>query len=184
MKNNIDIENLKFPIGRFVCPPEISAKNLEDWKATLKAFPKELKAVTENLSVTELNWTYRPDGWKIKQVIHHLADSHMNAFIRIKLVLTEDTPVIRPYEEALWAALTDGLSNDIHSSLKIIEGVHERWSYVLEKLSEKEWDKMYFHPEHQRLFSVKEALGIYDWHCNHHLAHIEQALLHKGAFNN
>ena len=184
MKNNIDIENLKFPIGRFVCPPEISAKNLEDWKATLKAFPKELKTVTENLSVTKLNWTYRPDGWKIKQVIHHLADSHMNAFIRIKLVLTEDTPVIRPYEEALWAALTDGLSNDIHSSLKIIEGVHERWSYVLEKLSEKEWDKMYFHPEHQRLFSVKEALGIYDWHCNHHLAHIEQALLHKGAFNN
>ncbi|ESU21892.1 metal-dependent hydrolase [Flavobacterium cauense R2A-7] len=183
MKNNIDIEKLKFPIGRFVCPPEISAKNLEYWKATLKAFPKELKAVTENLSVTELNWTYRPEGWKIKQVIHHLADSHMNALIRIKLTLTEDAPVIRPYEEALWAELPDGFENNIHSSLKIIEGVHERWSHLLENLSENDWNKMYFHPEHQRLFSIKEAVGIYDWHCRHHLAHIEQALSLKGTFN-
>ncbi len=183
MKKNIDIEQLKFPIGRFVCPPEINAENLEDWKTTLKAFPNELKTVTENLSVTELNWTYRPEGWKIKQVIHHLADSHMNALIRIKLTLTEDAPVIRPYEEALWAELSDRFDNNIHSSLKIIEGVHERWSLLLENLSENDWNKMYFHPEHQRLFSIKEALGIYDWHCRHHLAHIEQAIWHQGTFN-
>lgn len=183
MKKNIDIEKLKFPIGRFVCPPEISARNLENWKATLKTFPKQLKNITEKLSVTERNWTYRPDGWNIKQVIHHLADSHMNAFIRIKLTLTEDAPIIRPYEEALWAELPDGLDNDIASSIKIIKGVHQRWSYLLENLTENDWNKMYFHPEHQRLFSVKEAIGIYDWHCRHHLAHIEQAILHKGTFN-
>jgi len=182
MKNNIDIEKLKFPIGRFTCPVEINAGNLEEWKATIKTFPKQLKETTEKLSVTELNWNYRPDGWKIKQVIHHLADSHMNALIRIKLTLTENAPAIRPYEEALWAELPDGLNDDISSSLKIIEGIHDRWAYLLENLSDSDWNKMYFHPENQRLFSVKEALGIYDWHCRHHLAHIEQALFHKGTF--
>lgn len=181
MKNNIDIEALKFPIGRFTSPVEITVENLKDWKATLKTFPNQLKAVTEPLSATERNWNYRPDGWKIKQVVHHLADSHMNAFIRIKLTLTEDAPVIRPYEEALWSELPDGYHDNIQSSLKIIEGVHERWTYLLENLSENDWNKMYFHPEHQRLFSIKEAIGIYDWHCRHHLAHIEQALFHKGT---
>ena len=181
MKN--DIEKLKFPIGRFTCPVEIDLNHLQIWKGTIAVFPKELKKTVEKLSVTELNWKYRPDGWTIKQVVHHLADSHMNALIRIKLTLTEDAPVIRPYEEALWAELTDGLNNDIRSSLKIIEGIHERWSYLLENLSESDWNKMYFHPEHQRLFSVKESLGIYNWHCNHHLAHIRQALESKGAFN-
>jgi len=177
------MEKLKFPIGRFACPPEIDAANLKDWKATIKSFPQRLKETTEGLSVTELNWKYRPEGWKIKQVIHHLADSHMNAIIRMKLTLTEDAPVIRPYEEALWGELPDGRYDDISASLKIIEGVHERWSVLLDSLSETDWNKMYFHPEHQRLFSVKEGLGIYDWHCRHHLAHIEQALFHNGKFN-
>lgn len=183
MTNNIAIEKLKFPIGRFICPVEITPENLKDWQATIKAFPKQLKAVTEKLTGTERNWHYRPDGWTIKQVVHHLADSHMNALIRIKLTLTEEAPVIRPYGEALWAELPDALNNDIHASIKIIEGVHERWAYLLENLSENDWNKMYFHPEHQRLFSIKEGLGIYDWHCRHHLAHIKQALFHKGTFN-
>lgn len=183
MNNNIDIEKLKFPIGRFACPEEITQEHLETWKKTISEFPQELTKTVENLSVTELNWKYRPEGWCIKQVVHHLADSHMNAIIRMKLTLTEDTPVIRPYEEALWAELTDGLQNDIQSSLKIIEGVHERWSELLENLTERDWDHMYYHPQHQRLFSVKEGLGIYHWHCRHHLAHIEQALSYKGAFD-
>lgn len=177
------METLKFPIGRFICPAEITPGNLEEWRATIKVFPKQLKAVTEKLSATERNWNYRPDGWKITQVVHHLADSHMNALIRIKLALTEDTPVIRQYEEALWAELPDGHNDVMSSSLKIIEGIHDRWTYLLENLSGNDWNKMYFHPEHQRLFSIKEALGIYDWHCRHHLAHIEQALFHNGNFN-
>lgn len=183
MDKPIDIEKLKFPIGRFTCPEEITQEHLETWKKTIREFPLELKKSVENLSVTEKNWKYRPEGWTIKQVIHHLADSHMNAIIRLKLTLTEDVPVIRPYEEALWAELTDGLQDDIQSSLKIIEGVHERWSQLLENLSVHDFNRMYYHPQHQRLFSVKEGLGIYHWHCTHHLAHIKQAFSYKGEFN-
>jgi DinB family protein len=177
------LEQLKFPIGHCIMPHEISSHHLQAWKVTIREFPSQLKRKTENLSTTELNWRYRPEGWTVKQVIHHLADSHMNAIIRIKLSLTEDAPAIRPYEEALWAELPDGLNNDIQSSLKIIEGVHERWYQLLESLTEKDWNRMYFHPQHQKLFSVKEGLAIYDWHCKHHLAHIEQALSHQENFN-
>ncbi|MGH2666204.1 YfiT family bacillithiol transferase [Flavobacterium sp.] len=183
MKNNTDIEKLKFPIGHFDSHLEVTADHLEKWKATIAAFPNQLRNLVASLSVEELNWKYRPEGWTVKQVVHHLADSHMNSIIRLKLTLTENGPTIRPYEESLWAQLSDGLDNDIESSLKIIEGVHVRWSRLLDGLSEEDWNKMYFHPQHQRLFSVKENLGIYDWHCNHHLAHIKQALLYKGVFN-
>ncbi|ESU29881.1 metal-dependent hydrolase [Flavobacterium limnosediminis JC2902] len=183
MNNNTDIEKLKFPIGRFTCPEEITPEHLKIWKITIREFPQELKKTVENLSITELNWKYRPDGWCIKQVVHHLADSHMNALIRVKLALTEDAPVIRPYEEALWAELKDSLRDDIQPSLKIIEGVHERWSQLLDNFSEHDWNRMYYHPQHQRLASVKEALGIYDWHSKHHLAHINQAFSYKGEFN-
>jgi len=177
------MEHLKYPIGRFVCPAEIDAANLKEWKATIKNFPQRLRETLEGLSPLQLNLRYRPEGWKIKQVVHHLADSHMNALIRFKLALTEDTPVIRPYEEALWAEHADNTNDNLEASLKIIEGVHERWSYLMVSLSEKDWDKMFIHPEHQKLFSLKESLGIYAWHCNHHLAHIEQALSYEGNFN-
>ena len=176
------MESLKFPIGHFHFTDDCNQEQIALWKQTIAEFPQRLKESTENLSALELNWQYRPDGWKIKQVVHHLADSHMNALIRIKLALTEHAPVIRPYEEALWAELSDGYSDDISPSLKIVEGVHGRWSQLLENFTDKDWEKMYFHPQHQRLFSIKEVLGIYQWHCNHHLAHIKQALAYKGEF--
>jgi hypothetical protein len=183
MQNEINLEKLKFPIGHFDSHREVSNSDLEDWKTTIAVFPQKLKIMVSSLSPEELQWTYRPNGWAIKQVVHHLADSHMNSFIRFKLTLTEDAPVIRPYEEAKWAAIPDGLSDDLLPSLLILEGVHQRWGFLLENLTEADWNRMYFHPEHQRLFSAKEALGIYDWHCRHHLAHIEQALFHRGEFN-
>ncbi|MFC4816468.1 MULTISPECIES: YfiT family bacillithiol transferase [unclassified Flavobacterium] len=178
----MNLDNLKFPIGQFSFPEDCNQELVVSWIETIASFPMQLKQVVGQLSCVELNWKYRPEGWCIKQVVHHLADSHMNALIRIKLALTEDSPVIRPYEEGLWAQLSDGLNDDISASLKIIEGVHIRWSQLLENLTEKEWNKTYFHPQHQRLFSVKEGLGIYQWHCNHHLAHIRQALNNKGEF--
>lgn len=179
----MNIELLKFPVGHFYFPEDCDENLIADWKKTIAMFPQKLKNTTDGLSLVELNWRYRPEGWSIKQVVHHLADSHMNALIRIKLALTEDAPAIRPYEEGLWAVLSDGLNDDISSSLKIIEGVHQRWTQLLEKASSDELNKMYFHPQHQRLFSVKEALGIYQWHCEHHLAHIHQALNYKGEFD-
>lgn len=178
----MNLEELKFPIGKFQFDPEVSKEQLKQWINTIETFSEEIEIITKSISIEQLNWRYRPEGWSVKQVVHHLADSHMNALIRIKLALTEESPTIRPYEESLWAQLFDGLNNDISASLKIISGVHERWTQVLKNLSEKEWNKTYFHPQHQRLFSIKEGLGIYDWHCKHHLAHIKQALDSNGEF--
>ncbi len=178
----MNLEALKFPVGKFEFDPEVSSEQLKQWIKTIESFSDEIEIITKSLSMEQLNWRYRPEGWSIKQVVHHLADSHMNALIRIKLAITEESPTIRPYEEGLWAELFDGLNNDISASLKIISGVHQRWVQVLKNLSEDQWNKMYFHPQHQRLFSVKEGVGIYDWHCKHHLAHIKQALDNKGKF--
>lgn len=182
MKSNLDIEKLKFPIGK--CPniDTVSQKELENWLAIIEVFPSKIKKLTYSLSVEELNWTYRPKGWSIKQVVHHCADSHMNSFIRFKLALTEDIPTIKPYEEQLWADLPDGNSSDISSSLQMIEGIHMRWTLLLKNLSTTDYKRQFFHPANNKISTLEETVGVYAWHCNHHLAHIEQALLHKGQF--
>lgn len=178
----MELEQLRYPVGKFIVPTEIDRQHIQSWKATIQSLPQELNALVKDLSVTERNWIYRPDGWSIKQVIHHLADSHMNSFIRFKLTLTENVPEVRPYEEHKWAVTADGQDDDISASLQIITGVHNRWFYLLDTLTEEDLALLYFHPQHQRLYSLKEAIGIYDWHSRHHLAHIKQALHHKGNF--
>ncbi|WP_304200600.1 YfiT family bacillithiol transferase [Flavobacterium alvei] len=180
--NKIDLEKLKFPIGK--CPKidGVSKNDIETWIKTIEDFPFKIKSLTQSLSIEELNWIYRPKGWSIKQVVHHCADSHMNSLIRFKLALTEDVPDIKPYEEQLWAELADGNSNDILPSLQIIEGVHARWVLLLKSLGATELKRQFFHPGNMKIVSLEENIGVYAWHCNHHLAHIEQALTHKGQF--
>ncbi|MBC7847661.1 MAG: putative metal-dependent hydrolase [Flavobacterium sp.] len=182
MENTSNFENLKFPIGQFQRPESISQNDLEIWINDIEIFPSKIKHLTETLSVEELNWVYRPKGWNIKKVVHHCADSHINSFVRFKLALTEDVPTIKPYEEALWAELADGNSNDISPSIKIIEGVHTRWVLLLKSLGSTELKRQFFHPENLKIATLEETIGVYAWHCNHHLAHIEQALLHKDQF--
>lgn len=182
MKNNFDIEKLKFPLGKFHNPDFISENDLETWIATIEEFPSKIKNLTSALSIEELNWIYRPEGWNIKQVVHHCADSHINSLIRFKLALTEDVPTIKPYEEQLWAELADGNADDISASVKIIEGIHARWALLLKSLSSTALKRQFFHPANLKISSLQETVGVYAWHCNHHLAHIEQALLHKGQF--
>jgi len=104
----MELEQLRYPVGKFIVPTEIDRQHIQSWKATIQSLPQELNALVKDLSVTERNWIYRPDGWSIKQVIHHLADSHMNSFIRFKLTLTENVPEVRPYEEHKWALTADG----------------------------------------------------------------------------
>lgn len=182
MKNNSEIEKLKFPIG--TCPKidDVSKNDLENWVQIIEQFPSKIKKLTETLSIEELNWIYRPKGWTIKQVVHHCADSHLNSFIRFKLALTEAVPTIKPYEEALWAELEDGNSNDILPSLQIIDGVHTRWVLLLKSLGTTELKRQFFHPENLKISSLEETVGVYAWHCSHHLAHIEQALVFKSQF--
>lgn len=182
MKNNFDIENLKFPIGKFQKPDSISKHDLKTWIATIENFPAKIKKLTSTLSVQELNWIYRPEGWCIKQVVHHCADSHINSIIRFKLALTEDNPTIKPYEEQLWAELIDGKSDDIFHSLQIIESVHYRWVLLLKSMGTAELKRQFTHPANKKTSCLDEIIGMYAWHCNHHLAHIEQALAHKGQF--
>lgn len=180
--NHSTLEKLKYPTGK--CPKidTVSESELATWIETIETFPYKIKTLTSDLTVEELNWIYRPKGWNIKQVVHHCADSHMNSLIRFKLALTEDVPTIKPYEEALWAELTDGNSNDILSSIQIIEGVHARWVLLLKSLGSTELKRQFFHPANLKISSIEETVGVYAWHCNHHLAHIEQALFHKGQF--
>lgn len=179
---SLDLEKLKFPIGKFVKPEIISQEEIKKWISEIEVFPYKIKSITENLSVEELNWNYRPNGWKIKQVVHHCSDSHINAFIRTKLALTEISPVIKPYDEAVWANLMDGNEDSISNSLLILHGVHAKWSLLLKDLNENELEREYYHPENNRNYKLNEVIGLYAWHCMHHLAHIEQALFYKNQF--
>ncbi len=176
------MENLKFPIGEFQKPFSISDDNLKTWISIIENFPNRLNTLSENLSIEQLNWVYRPNGWTIKQVVHHCADSHMNSLIRFKLALTEDLPIIKPYEEDIWANLSDSTIDDISTSLKILEGVHTRWTLLLKSFTNVEFARQFLHPATGKIFNLDEALGLYAWHCNHHFAHIEQGLNHKNKF--
>lgn len=170
-----DIEKLKYPIGKFQKPQNIDRNTIEGWIKTIEAFPKKLSDETKDLTEQELEKQYRPNGWTIKQVVNHCADSHINSLIRFKLALTEDIPTIKTYSENLWAELSDSKYLSIKSSLKILEGLHERWINLLKSLSEKDFEKAFIHPETQERISLKTNLGIYAWHCEHHLAHVINA---------
>ena len=182
MKQNINIEKLKFPIGEFEKPAIISPEQIEIWIKDIALFPRKIQNIVGNLPKEALNWKYRPHSWTIKQVVHHCADSHINSFCRFKLSLTEDTPTIRPYFEEKWAELPDVIDADINDSLQIIKGLHSRWAILLKSLQENDFEKEFIHPEHGKRFSIAENIGIYAWHCNHHLAHIEQAIQFRGKF--
>lgn len=168
------IEELKYPIGRFEKPAIITADTLSKWISDILYFPERLKNEVNHLTDEQLNTHYRPDGWTIRQVIHHCADSHMNSLTRLKLVLTEDKPTIKPYYEERWAELADSKNMPIEPSLKMIEGIHERWTVLLNNLTKDEYSRIFIHPEHGKTFRIDENIGIYAWHCNHHLAHITE----------
>lgn len=171
----MNLEQLKFPIGRFKKPNIITKEILQDWIADIEVFPKRLSEEVANLSDLQLDTPYRSEGWTIRQVVHHCADSHMNSFIRLKLALTEESPIIKPYYEDRWAELDDSKNMYIIPSLKMLEGIHERWTKLLMNLSDEQLSRVFIHPEHGKSFRVDENIGIYAWHCNHHLAHIIQA---------
>ncbi|WP_428223727.1 YfiT family bacillithiol transferase [Flavobacterium sp.] len=178
----MQLENLKFPIGTFEYNPNDQPQPIQKWLDVLREFPQHLETSVQDLTPAQMHWRYRPDGWAILQVVHHCADSHMNSFTRFKLALTEENPVIRPYEEHLWANMSDELTADVSSSMAILKGVHQRWVYFLERLSPDEWQKTFVHPASQKTYTLVEALGLYAWHCAHHLAHIHQAIAHQGEF--
>lgn len=174
----IDIEFLKYPIGKFKLPELVSTANIQEAIATIKSFPANIFTAVSPFSPMQLDTPYRPGGWTVRQLVHHCADSHMNAFIRFKLALTEQNPTIKPYEEALWANLADA-SLPIESSLAIIKAIHLKWGVILDTMKSEDFKKTYFHPEKKRSQDLEEVTFLYAWHSQHHLAHIQHLVLRK-----
>ncbi len=165
------MNDLQYPVGKF----ELTVfPNQKDQKTLIKSvaeLPGKLKSVVKEFSLEQLEIPYREGGWTSRQVIHHLADSHMNAYIRFKLALTEDTPVIRPYNQEEWAKLPDVKSTPVDVSINLLESIHQRWTVLLNAMSENDFRKKYIHPESGEV-SLGEVLALYEWHGRHHLAHI------------
>lgn len=169
-------EELRYPIGkRSYSGPYDEATRLR-FREQIRSLPKKLRVLTKGLNETQLRRTYRPGGWSVQQLVHHLADSHLNSVIRFKLALTEEIPTIKPYQEAAWAELRDTSVTPIEVSVKLLEALHTRWSNLLDGFSDVDWQRTAYHPEKQAQVSLDEFLGHYAWHGEHHLAHIRIAL--------
>jgi hypothetical protein len=177
-----DLYSLRFPIGEFQKPDTISSEMINLWINDLERFPSEINKAIKVLSKEQLNWTYRPDGWNIKQVVHHCADSHMHSIIRFKLALTEDSPTIKPFYEDRWATLIDGNDDSLDDSLNVLRGLHNKLGQLLKHISEDELSREFMHPDYLKRLRIDETIGMYAWHSNHHLAHIKQAITYEGHF--
>jgi uncharacterized damage-inducible protein DinB len=170
---------LRYPIGRFTPPEFISEKELKAWIIALEVFPSRLYNLVSDLSDVQLDTPYREGGWTVRQVIHHLSDSHHNSYMRFKWALTEDTPQIKVYDEKAWAALEDSVSGPIALSLEHLEAVHKKLVYLLKCTDRKALKKGFLHPE-SGFTTLEENVGRYVWHGNHHYAHIERLLEARG----
>lgn len=164
-------EDLRYPIGEHTSQP-FSQNLLEEWLIDIKNLPQHLENAILNLDEGQLNTPYRDGGWTVKQVVHHVADSHMNAYIRIKLGLTEENPTIRPYDEKAWAELQDTKNLPVNISITLLHALHLRWVEVLKNCSSNDLERTVVHPEHNKQFSIWELIGQYAWHGRHHVAHI------------
>ena len=163
--------DVRYPIGKYA-PQSYSETAKEALIADIRFLPEELESAINNLDEFQLNTPYREGGWTLKQVVHHVADSHINAFVRFKLGLTEDEPVIKPYEEKAWAELADVNVVPVNVSITLLHALHQRWVAVLKSITPEEFNREVVHPEHGRKMSLWFLLGMYAWHGKHHVAHI------------
>jgi len=173
------IEALRYPVGKYIVQP-FSEKIFGEWLTDIKYLPQHLENAILNLDEAQLNTAYRDGGWTVKQVVHHVADSHMNAYIRFKLGLTEDNPIIKPYDEAAWAEMVDTKNLPINISLTLLHALHARWHEILKNLIETDYNKTIFHPEQKKEMTLWYLLGMYAWHSRHHVAHITTLRERKG----
>jgi hypothetical protein len=168
----------RYPIGKYE-PQPFSNHQLADWLNDIKFLPISLEQSIVNLDAHQLDTPYREGGWKIRQVIHHVADSHMNAYIRFKLALTENVPAIKPYNEKLWAEMAD-YSLPVNISLTLLHALHARWYEAIKDLKKEQWGSIkVMHPEHNKEMTLWYLLGMYSWHGRHHTAHVRSAPLKK-----
>ncbi len=164
------VDDLRYPVGQFKPSPVITPENRAAHIEILRELPDRLSEAVDGLDDAQIDTPYREGGWTIRQVVHHIADSHMNSYVRFKLALTEDAPSIKPYDEAAWAGLPDN-QMPIDVSLTLIWALHGRWVALLESMTEKDFRKTFVHPE-RGVQDLATTLALYDWHSRHHTAHI------------
>jgi uncharacterized damage-inducible protein DinB len=168
MSTEID---LRYPVGKFVKPASIDRSAREAYIGDLEAAPGHVRSAVARLTDAQLDTPYREGGWTVRQVVHHLPDSHLNAYTRFKLALTEAEPTIKPYEESLWAELPEAKRGPIDMSLRLLESIHVRWVACLRALPDPSFVRAFRHPESGR-WTIDEQLAMYAWHGRHHVAHI------------
>ncbi len=164
--------DLRYPIGKFDASAPISQEQRIAHIAAIEALPAQLRAAVNGLSEAQLDTPYRPDGWTVRQLVHHVADSHMNAVTRVRLALTEQNPTIKPYDEKAWAELADSRTLPVEPSLGILDGVHQRWVVLLRSLADDDFARTVVHPEHGRTMTIDVLVALYSWHGRHHTAHV------------
>src|SRR5215472_12493525 len=172
-------ETLQYPVGKFRRPEKVSEEQRQASIGSIAETPARLRSAVAGLSPAQLATPYRPGGWTVRQVVHHLPDSHMNSYVRFRLALTEDEPTIKPYDEARWAELTDAKTARIEASLALLENLHERWVALLRSLSAADWTRTFRHPE-MGVMTLEQNLALYDWHGRHHVAHITSLRAREG----
>lgn len=173
---NMNLESLKYPVGKWSKPDNYSEAKLKSWVEDIRSFPAELSKLLMQANEDTYSKRYRPEGWTLRQLVHHVVDSHMNGYIRQKLAYTESNPTISPYLEAAWADLDDVKTVSPMASLRMLQALHLRWSVFLDSLDSEALERSYFHPEHNRAISIKESIHMYAWHSRHHLAHVKLVL--------
>ena len=165
------MEDLRYPIGRYEALDEVGAAQRQQWIGEIAAAPDRLRAAVSGLQPVQLDTPYRPEGWTVRQIVHHLPDSHLNSYVRFRLALTEEEPTIKPYEEARWAELPDARTAPIDISLTLLTALHERWVLLLRSFGDAEFARTFRHPD-LGLMKLDKTLGLYAWHGRHHVAQI------------
>jgi uncharacterized damage-inducible protein DinB len=165
------MDELRFPIGRFQPPAAIGEAEREAFISQIAEAPARLREAVAGLAPERLETPYRPGGWTVRQVVHHVPDSHLNSYVRFRLALTEEEPVIKPYEEDRWAELDDARTAPVEVSLALLDALHERWVRLLRSLAPADWKRTFRHPE-LGVVSLERNLALYAWHGRHHVAHV------------
>ena len=170
--DTLEVEKLKFPVGKMPMESKFTQEEILNNIKTIEEFPANIRKAVKDLTDEQLDTPYRPGGWTPRILVHHVGDSHMNAFMRCKLALTEDSPTIKPYFEDRWAELADYKNTPVEISLVLLDNLHKRWVILLNSLTSADMKKDFIHPEHNTKFSVEQVINLYAWHSRHHLAHI------------
>ncbi|HUP45404.1 MAG TPA: bacillithiol transferase BstA [Thermoanaerobaculia bacterium] len=171
--------DLRYPIGPYEAPRSVSESQIAQWIGEVEALPARMRSAVSGLTPEQLDTPYRPGGWTLRQVVHHVPDSHLNGYVRFKWALTEDEPAIKAYEEQLWAELADSRVVPVQTSLGLLEQLHARWTALLRSLTPGQWGRRYAHPVNGAT-ELRQSIANYAWHGRHHLAHITTTIEREG----